>query len=93
VSRWSRRIARLKNERRAGTHAFRLLDGTVKHIRTKNLLDAACQAIDGLDTPGARLLLTADSCLTGGCRLHEAIQALSEGPTIQYQPTQKEKTQ
>jgi hypothetical protein len=40
VSRWSRRIWKLEKEHTLGTHAFRLPDGRVQQIRTKNLLDA-----------------------------------------------------
>jgi hypothetical protein len=40
VSRWSRRIWKLEKEDTFGTHAFRLPDGRVQQIRTKNLLDA-----------------------------------------------------
>jgi hypothetical protein len=71
---------------------FRQTDGSVKyirgrvqHIRTKSLLAATCEAMQGIDTPGARLLLAAESCLTSG-RLHELAQAASgEGPTIEHQ--------
>jgi hypothetical protein len=98
VSRWSRRLARIKRARGEGLTGYRLPDGKVKYIRSKNVFDAFMEAMDGIDTPGARLMLAAVDCVTsGGGRLHELAQSLQgpdgDCPTIQYQPTQKEKTQ
>lgn len=96
MSRWSRRLAKIKQKLGADMVGYRLPDGRVKYIRRKNILAASCEAMSGADTPGARLMLTATECLTpgGGGRLHESAQALSgDGTTVQHQPTQKEKIQ
>jgi hypothetical protein len=95
VSRWSRRVARIKKKLGENAAGYRMPDGTVKYIKRKNVLDAMCEATAGIDTPRARVMLTAVESLGGG-RLHEFAQALRpdvEGPTVQHQPTQKEKTQ
>jgi hypothetical protein len=95
VSRYGRRVARIKQKRGEGVTGFRLPDGRVKYIQRKNVLEAFCQATHGEDTPGARLMLSATESLGGG-RLHELAQSLRpdvDGPTVQHQPTQKEKTQ
>jgi hypothetical protein len=98
VSRYSRRVARIKRARGEGLTGYRLPDGRVQYIRSKNILEAFCQACQGIDSPGARTMLAAVDCVTqGGGLLHELAQASKgpdgEGPTIHHQPTQKEKTQ
>ena len=96
MSRWSRRVAKIKQKLGADMVGYRLPDGRVKYIRHKNILAAACEAMSGADTPGARLMLTATECLTpeSGGRLHELAQAgPGIGPTVQHKTTQKETTQ
>jgi hypothetical protein len=98
VSRYSRRVAKIKRARGEGVTGYRLPDGRVKYIRSKNILEVFCQVCEGIDTPGTRLMLAAVDCVTqGGGRLHELAQASKgpegDGPTVQHQPTQKETTQ
>ena len=66
---------------------YKMPDGTVRGIRTRDLLDNFLDATANRDTPGARLLLNASECVSeGGGMLHEIVQALAdatdEGETI-----------
>jgi hypothetical protein len=95
VSRWSRRLARIKQKLGEGVAGYRLPDGRVQYIRSKNVYAAFMEAMEGTDTPRARLMLAAVDCVTPGSggRLHEFAQAMQDGPTVKHQPTQKEQTQ
>jgi hypothetical protein len=93
VSRWSRRIAKIKKARHAGVTGYRLADGSVKYIRSKGVFEAYREACEGIDTPRARVMLTAVECVTERSgRLHEWAQALSDGPTVAHQPTPERNT-
>jgi hypothetical protein len=83
VSRWSRRVARIKKARLEGVTGFRLRDGRVRYIRDSYA--AFLEACDGIDTPRARVLLTAVNCVTsGGGRLHELAQSIvGDGPALE----------
>lgn len=82
MTRWSRRVAKIKRARHEGVTGYRLPDGSVKYIRSKSVYEAYREACEGLDTPRARVMLAAVECVTerSGGRLHEAAQALSDGP-------------
>ena len=59
-------------------------DGTVKYIR--NSYAAFLEACDGIDTPRARVMLTAVDCVTsGGGQLHALAQSVvGEGPAVEH---------
>jgi hypothetical protein len=86
VSRWSRRVARIKKKLGEGVTGYRMPDGSVKYIRSKNVYAACMEAMEGTDTPRARLMLTATECVTPGSggRLHEFAQAMQDGPTVKH---------
>jgi hypothetical protein len=73
-------------ERQMGMVGYRLPDGGVKYIRGKNQFDAFIEACEGLDTPGARLMLQATQCVTpGGGLLHELAQSIAgDGPAVEH---------
>lgn len=90
MSRWTRRVAKIKKARGEGVTGFRLRDGSVKYIRTKNVFDAFHEACDGVDTPRARVMLSAVDCVTsGGGQLHALAQSIAgDGPAIEHPITQ-----
>jgi hypothetical protein len=83
--RFSIRIARLEAAQHSGTTGYRLPDGSVKYIRSKNVHAAFVEACDGIDTPRARVLLAATECVNPGSggRLHELAQSLQDGEIAQ----------
>jgi hypothetical protein len=69
------RLRRLETGGRKGFTGYRLPDGQWRYIRTSTLLDACHEVAKGVDTPRARLLLTATASTDN--RLHELAQALA----------------
>ena len=80
-----KRLALLEANRKEDATGYRLPDGTIKYIRDKSLPTVLHDIAEGRDTPGARLLLNAEACVTaGGGRLHELAQALrGAGPSLE----------
>lgn len=74
------RIAKLEELAHSNVTGYRLPDGTVKYIRSKNIYAAYLEACDGMDTPRARVMLAATECMNTGSggRLHELAQSLQE---------------
>jgi hypothetical protein len=66
-----------------GSTGYRLPDGTMRYLRNTEILDALNEACDGIDTPRARLLLTATGATSG--RMHELAQSLRPEPASTHQ--------
>ncbi|HTX42887.1 MAG TPA: hypothetical protein VMD25_13710 [Acidobacteriaceae bacterium] len=72
-----RRLAALE-ARRGSEVAFLLADGTTATMRSREQLTALLEAVDGRDSPRARVMLRAVS--SAHSNLFSLAQALSKGP-------------
>jgi hypothetical protein len=74
------RLAKLETAHRGKTTAFRMPDGTMRHIRCKHMLDACNDALKGRPTAAADVLRNAVSSDDG--KLHQLVQALLAPPYV-----------
>jgi hypothetical protein len=83
--RFSARLAKLEASIIGERTGYRLADGTVKYIRSKNVYAAYLEACDGIDTPRARIMLAATECVNprSGGRLHALAQSMQDGEIVQ----------
>jgi hypothetical protein len=80
--RFSSRLAKLEASIVGKQTGYRLPDGSVKYIPSKKVYATFIEACDGIDTPGARIMLAATACVNPGAgrRLHEVAQSLQNLP-------------
>lgn len=83
------RLRKLETGGRKGFTGYRLPDGQWRYIRTTTVLDACREAMDGKETPRARLMLTATSATDG--RMHEVVQAVCHEPYVCTNPLVRER--
>jgi len=78
---WRKRINAARKKARMGFTSYRLKDGTIKGLHTRDVLDAFLESIHGPGTARARVHLSAQSCISrSGGYMHELAQAVQGVP-------------